>query len=252
MDSVAEAFAPKHAGSMWRPIIILGLGAVYAFGADRLTTLHFDLQSVGTIVGTNGQISGTGFVVGTPDHIITCEHVAAMQPVFNYHFLNGLQAHVPVTLETVLRRYDVAVLRIDSTNRLPPLPYGDIRRVRPGDDVVYVGWNVNDGKFRISKAEVTAIGVAFNEGVSVDFIEFEGEGIPGYSGGPILNVKGEVVALMREAWNKRGLKGGPEVLVNRGFSIEPAMLSKEIFYPTGPAFTNAPGTNTISIRLESR
>ena len=99
-----------------------------------------------------------------------------------------------------------------------------------------------------------AIGVALYEGVSVDFIEFEGEGIPGYSGGPILNNKGEVVALMREAWNKRGVKAGAaEVLVNRGFSIEPAMLSKEIYYPTTPqANTNTLSTNTISIRLESK
>lgn len=238
---------------MWRSILIAMLGSGFGYGAERFTTLTVTAESIGTIVGTNGQIVGSGFVVGSPGRIITCEHVVAVQPIFNYHFINAVGAHVPVTLETVLRRYDLAVLRLDSTNHLTPLPYGDIRRVRPGDDVVYIGWNTNKQALSVSKAVVSAIGVAANEGVSVDFIEFEGEGIPGYSGGPILNHKGEVVALMREAWNKRGVKGGAEVLVNRGFAIEPAMLSKEIYYPTTPPpNTNTPATNTISIRLEPK
>ena len=54
----------------------------------------------------------------------------------------------------------------------------------------------------------------------VDFIEFTGEGRPGYSGGPVLNMEGRVVGLMREAWTKRGVKGGAEYLVNRAFSVE--------------------------------
>jgi len=175
------------------------IGAGVCFGAERFKTLTLNAEAFGTIVGTNGQIAGTGFIVGSPGRVITCEHVVASQLAFNFHFVNASGAHLPVTLETVLRRYDLSVLQFDFTNQIPPLPYGDIRRVRPGDDVVYIGWNVQDSKFRVSKAIVSAIGVALNDGVSVDFIEFEGEGIPGYSGGPILNHRGEVVALMREA-----------------------------------------------------
>jgi S1-C subfamily serine protease len=236
-----------------RGLLILLLCSSGAMAAEKLTTLNITAESIGTIVGTNGQVVGTGFVVGTETNVITCDHVVAPQTSLEFHFVNTTGAHVPMSLDTVLRRYDLAVLSVSPPTRLRPLPYGDIRRVRPGDDVVYVGWNVPAQTFRAAKATVTAVGVAFNDGATVDFIEFEGEGIPGYSGGPILNTKGEVIALMREAWNKRGVKGGPEVLVNRGFSIEPAMLAKEVYYPTtGGAAVPAVGTNTISIRLDAK
>ncbi len=235
-----------------RGLLILLLCSASAMAAEKLSTLTIAAESIGTIVGTNGQVAGTGFVIGTETNVVTCDHVVAPQTALEFHFVTTAGAHVPLSLDTVLRRYDLAVLKIAPPVRLRPLPYGDIRRLRPGDDIVYVGWNVPAQTFRASKATVTAVGVAFNDGASVDFIEFEGEGIPGYSGGPILNIKGEVIALMREAWNKRGVKGGPEVLVNRGFAIEPAMLAKEVYYPTAGGGPAAPGgTNTISIRLDS-
>jgi hypothetical protein len=58
-------------------------------------------------------------------------------------------------------------------------------------------------------------------GMITDFLEFEGVGVPGFSGGPVFDINGKVVALMREAWARRGLQpGAPDVLVNRAFSTD--------------------------------
>ncbi len=237
---------------MWTKLIALVFGLGTSLGADKLQSISFNPQSVGVIVGTNGSMVGSAFVVGSPQRVITCDHVVRTQPAFNFTYRAASGDMIPASIETMMHRYDLAVLRLDGTNQMAALPFGDIRRIRPGDQIVYAGWNVKENTLvKVSLATVSAIGVAENEGVSVDFIEFEGEGVPGYSGGPVINVKGEVIALMREAWNKRGVKGGNEILVNRAFSIEPAMLSKEIFYPSAgtPPATNTAGTNAITIQL---
>lgn len=232
--------------------LIFGITAV--IGAEKFQSMRFDGECVGVLLGTEGQVLGSGFSIGSPQRVLTCAHVAVAQSAFRYTYVPPGKHMYPVSIETILPKYDLAVLRLEGTNQVAALPYGDVRRIRPGDQVVYAGYSTNDRALKVSVATVTAVGVAENEGISVDFLEFEGEGRPGYSGGPVFNVKGEVVAVMREAWTKRGVKGGNEVLVNRAFSIEPAMLSKEIFYPAPatPASTNMAGSNTITIRLDGK
>jgi S1-C subfamily serine protease len=243
-----------HGVRMWSKLLCLALALSTAHGAEKIQSISFPGQAVGIIVGTNGSIVGSGFIVGSPQRVITCDHVVRSQPAFNFTYMTTSGQNIAATIETLLPRYDLAVLRLEGTNQMAVLPYGDIRRIRPGDQLVYAGFNSKTNAVMVSLATVSAIGVAENEGVSVDFLEFEGEGIPGYSGGPVFNGKGEVVALMREAWTKRGVKGGKEILVNRAFAIEPAMLSKEIFYPSiaTPPATNSGGTNTITIKLETK
>ena len=79
-------------------------------------------------------------------------------------------------------------------------------------------------------------GSVVNAGAVVDFLEFEGKGLPGFSGGPVFNQEGKVVAIMREAWTKRGVKGGPAVLLNRAFSVQILSdLDQEVYSPSMPA-----------------
>ncbi len=103
---------------------------------------------------------------------------------------------------------------------------GDFKKIRPGDTIYYYGY---DQKFTdsvkipagmMNAGIVTATGSALNDGIIIDFLEFPGVGIPGYSGGPVFNDRGELVAMMREAWTRQGIKGGPPILMNRAFSLE--------------------------------
>jgi hypothetical protein len=88
-----------------------------------------------------------------------------------------------------------------------------------------------------------------NDGVILDFLEFQGEGIPGYSGGPVFNEKGELVAFMREAWFRQGVKGGPPSLFNPAFSLDFLRLTQEpvinaYFFVPGP--TNSPAQTNLT------
>jgi len=89
-----------------------------------------------------------------------------------------------------------------------------------------------------------------NEGRVIDFLEFEGQGRPGYSGGAVLNSRGEIVAVMREAWTKQGVKGGPPILINRAFSLELLTLEGEIYgsdNSTGSSLTDATLRDLINL-----
>lgn len=58
----------------------------------------------------------------------------------------------------------------------------------------------------------------------IDFFEFNGVGLPGYSGGPVIAMDGKIVGVMREAWARQGVKGGIALLMNRAFSVEPVTI----------------------------
>jgi hypothetical protein len=70
-------------------------------------------------------------------------------------------------------------------------------------------------------APVEAIGAVESGDAAADFLEFVGQGKPGYSGGPVFDTNSNVVAVMREAWLQQSLRGGTARLMNRAFSLEP-------------------------------
>ena len=101
----------------------------------------------------------------------------------------------------------------------------------PNQHLFYLGYNVktsnvNHKNIQANNAIVSSIGKTFDKEIAIDFIEFVGVGLPGYSGGPVINDDGKVIGIMREAWLKQGIKGGEVQLINRAFSIFPIVNSK--------------------------
>ena len=61
----------------------------------------------------------------------------------------------------------------------------------------------------------------------------------------MFSTKGEVIAIMREAWTKRGVKGGPEILVNRAFSVGILSTLEEEVFTRVMVSTNAPSNLSL-------
>lgn len=184
--------------------------------------------SIGGILGVDsgrGVINGTAFIIGKKNLIITCEHVLIAK--FGNIFLSMTGKYHSIATVYISDQYDFSVSRFTDTVDYGHWDFGDFKKVRPGDSLFYIGWNKNRNFYEADMAVVSAVGTCSNEGASVDFLEFEGVGIPGYSGGPVIDKTGRIVAMMREAWTKKGVKGGPEVLINRAFSIEPIKIMEE-------------------------
>lgn len=200
-----------------------------AKGDDMNWKFTIDQKTIGVIIDrkSNKEI-GSAFVAGVQKHVITCAHVAT-KGNFIYKGIN-LKKNIPLKSKYFLPKYDLSVFSPSEIITDKPLKFGDFKKIRPGDNIVYIGWDKNLSKMKINKAVVFSVGSAINNGVIVDFLEFQGVGLPGYSGGPVFDLNGNVIAIMREAWTKRGIKGGPTILMNRAFSVEILLiLNNEVY-----------------------
>jgi len=171
------------------------------------------------LIPTDTVSIGTAFVAGKSKSIYTCSHVVKADTMWFFGYNSDYRYRI--RLKYNLPNYDVAFLERTAGEQQEFLEFGEFNRIQPGDTIYYIGWNMIINAYKINKAIVLAKGSSFMESdVKVDFLEFEGEAIPGYSGGPVLDCGGKVIAMIREAWSKKGIKGGKVIKINRAFSIE--------------------------------
>jgi S1-C subfamily serine protease len=186
--------------------------------------MNIEIFTVGTIVIDN-KVNGSAFVLTNPNFVVTCAHVLTPNKTYFYkpQSVDSLYILKPIFVDI---EKDLALLECEKnivTRPLNPVREFD---VKPGQHLFYMGFNKNVSKngtpvFQVDNAQVSSIGITKIGSSLIDFIEFNGVGIPGYSGGPVFNDDGDVVGLMREAWQKQGVKGGEILLINRAFSIVP-------------------------------
>jgi serine protease Do len=92
-------------------------------------------------------------------------------------------------------RVDLAALKIDGASSLPVLPLGDSNRIRVGEFVLALGHpfglehSVSFGIVSRKGAPLTVAAPGF------DFIQTDAAVNPGNSGGPLINMAGEVVGV---------------------------------------------------------
>ncbi|MHC4598742.1 MAG: trypsin-like peptidase domain-containing protein [Planctomycetota bacterium] len=144
-------------------------------------------------------IGGGSGVVFTPDGwVLTNDHVIAAQ---------GVKKKWTVMLP-VRKRYvadlvgrdttgDIALLKIRGTKTLPFTPLGDSDALRPGRLVVALG-NPYSHAFRTAEPTVTfgvVSAVHRNQFTYSDAIQTDAPLNPGNSGGPLINLKGELVGI---------------------------------------------------------
>lgn len=147
--------------------------------------------------------AGSGIIVDSNGYVLT-----------NFHVIRGAQ-EVTVNLQsgrnfkgTVVGQdslSDLAIVKIDAQD-LPTASFGDSNALRIGDWVVAMGNALNlKGGPSVTVGVVSARGrtVSTDEGTLYDLIQTDAAINDGSSGGPLLNLKGEVVginsAILRQA-----------------------------------------------------
>jgi serine protease Do len=184
-------------------------------------SITIDANSLGVI--ENGKnVIGSGFVFGKNNMVMTCFHVIEKQDSLLFRTIDG-NIHVLSVVSTDSIN-DIAILNSKSKICDAPLILDNTWRTKLLDQIMYIGYNSNESTIenktlKSHLAYISAIGQQFNYKGAANFIEFVGEGIPGYSGGPVFNIKGKLIGIMKEAWTKEGLKRGPKILINRAFEI---------------------------------
>ena len=151
---------------------------------------------------------GSGFVVSPDGFIVTNAHVVenAEEITVRFNDKRELTAKV-IGADT---RSDVAVIKVDAKD-LPVVKIGDAKKLRPGEWVIAIG-----SPFGFANT-VTAgiVSATSRENLSGDpnldavpFIQTDVAVNPGNSGGPLLNMRGEVVGINSQIFSRTGSFAG--------------------------------------------
>jgi len=137
------------------------------------------------------QALGSGFVISSDGYIVTNNHVIEKADEIEIEFFSGdrLDAKVVGTDPNT----DIALLKVESDDPLPFVPFGDSDLARVGDWVMAMGNPLGQG-FSVSAGIVSARGRALS-GTYDDYIQTDAAINRGNSGGPLFNMDGEVVGV---------------------------------------------------------
>lgn len=157
---------------------------------------------------------GSGFIISSDGYILTNAHVVEEAGALAVTLLDGTE--LEAELIGVDRISDVAVLRIDSAN-LRPLKLGDSANSRVGDYVVAVGNPLGRG---LEGTVTMGIISARSRTITIDdhsntYIQTDAAINVGNSGGPLLNMYGEVIGI------------NTAKTINAGFDAYGAVISAE-------------------------
>lgn len=158
---------------------------------------------------------GSGFIVSKDGYIVTNNHVISRAQDVQVVLHDGSRHTAEVVGQD--GRTDLAVLKIKTGKKLRPVVFGDSDRLRIGDWVVAMGNPFGLG-YTVTAGIVSAKGRSLGLGAYDDFIQTDASLNPGNSGGPLFNLRGEVVGV-----NTAIAAGGQGI----GFSI-PVNMAREV------------------------
>ncbi len=134
---------------------------------------------------------GSGMIVDKSGYILTCNHVVGDSRAVTIVLMSGEQYGGSVIGRDAAT--DIAIIRITGTTYgLPVIILGDSDKVRPGEDVVAIGYSLGlEGSATISRGVVSA----FRTSGGVDYVQTDAAINPGNSGGPLINLRGEAIGI---------------------------------------------------------
>ncbi len=138
-----------------------------------------------------GTALGSGFLISADGYVVTNNHVIADADEIEIELRSGEK--LPARLIGTDERTDIALLKIDADTPLPYVSFGDSDEMRVGDWVLAIGNPLGQG-FSVSAGIVSARGRELS-GSYDDFIQTDAAINRGNSGGPLFNMKGEVVGV---------------------------------------------------------
>ncbi|MGB1208641.1 MAG: Do family serine endopeptidase [Paracoccaceae bacterium] len=134
---------------------------------------------------------GSGFVISADGFIVTNNHVIEGADEILIEFFSGDE--LPAELVGTDPNTDIALLKVDTDEDLPFVPFGDSDVARVGDWVMAMGNPLGQG-FSVSAGIVSARNRELS-GSYDDYIQTDAAINRGNSGGPLFNMDGEVIGV---------------------------------------------------------
>ncbi len=209
--AIDPATAANHAELL--PILPLGTELTSQRGSDRHSPIVRAIQlSESAVVNIQGnktittaassgtvkqEVSGmgTGVIIDPRGYIITNLHVVQDVPRIEVTLATG-KSEIAKLLNYDLDT-DLALIKIDTSEQLPVIPFGTSHDLLRGETVVAIG-----NPFGYQNTVTMGIVSALHRDVPVngsqqyrDLIQTSADINPGNSGGPLLNINGEVIGI---------------------------------------------------------
>lgn len=144
---------------------------------------------------------GSGFIVGADGTIVTNNHVIDGATSIKVTLDDGTE--LPARLVGRDAKNDLAVLKVKAGKPLPTVKWGDSDRLMPGDQVLAFGNPFGIGT-TVTSGIVSARGRDLNSGPFDDFIQIDAPINHGNSGGPLVDVAGNVVGINTAIYSPNG------------------------------------------------
>jgi serine protease Do len=141
---------------------------------------------------------GSGFIFSTDGYVLTNAHVVANAEEVTVTLTDKREFKAKVIGTD--QRTDIAVLKLEATG-LPKVTLGDSDKVRVGEWVMAIG-----SPFGFENTVTAGIVSAKTRetGEFVPFIQTDAAVNPGNSGGPLFNIKGEVIGINSQIYSDGG------------------------------------------------
>ena len=192
---------------------------------SRLMTIY-DQFSPGVVSIRTTTAQGSGWVYSGAGYVVTNNHVVEGENRVEVDFASGLKVYGDVVGKDAYS--DLAVIKVDvAASELHPLPLGDSDTLKVGQTVIAIG-NPFGLSGTMTTGIISALGRALPTGTqaqgggyfsNADIIQTDAALNPGNSGGPLLNLEGEVVGLNSAIESTNSTNGGQASNSGVGFAI---------------------------------
>lgn len=137
---------------------------------------------------------GTGIIFDTDGHILTNNHVVAQGDTFTVLFAEG-KSSVKATLIGKDALDDLAILKVDQ--KVPGVAqFGVSKDLQPGQQVIAIGSALGDFRNTVTSGVVSALHRALTGNSEMDdMIQTDAAINHGNSGGPLINLNGDVIGV---------------------------------------------------------
>lgn len=141
---------------------------------------------------------GSGFIISADGYVLTNAHV--VEGADDVYVTLTDKREYKAKIIGADKRTDVALVKIEGSN-LPRLTIGDLSRVRAGEWVIAIG-----SPFGLENTVTAGIisAKARDTGDYLPLIQTDVAVNPGNSGGPLLNMRGEVIGINSQIYSRSG------------------------------------------------
>ena len=198
---------------------------IYNKNINSVVAIHVDILTPSVYGDYVAAGSGSGFIISEDGYVLTNHHVVENATNISVVLANGKEHKAKLIGSEA--DSDVAVIKLETEDKFAPVVLGKSENVIIGEDVVTIGNPLGELTFSITKGIVSGVdrNIQIDNYTSVEMFQVDCALNQGTSGGPILNMYGEVIGMVSAKYASDTIEGlGFAIPVDDITSILPDLI----------------------------